>query len=284
MRDSAEVTSKILTHIINLSIQDGKFPGAFKTARVVPLFKKNSKTDVGNYRPVSILCNISKIFEHIVYEQVEKYVSEHDLLYELQSGFRPGYSTDTCLIHLMDYIKMQSENGNYTGMVMLDLQKAFDTVDHAILMSKLKCMGFNDVTLNWFSSYLTGRSQVCDVDGVLSESKEITCGVPQGSILGPLLFLIYVNDMSAAVNCKLLLYADDSALMVSGKEVDDIEQTLSRELESVRDWLLDNKLSLHLGKTESILFGSKSKLKVSDKISVHCAGNSIESKTSVTYL
>ena len=114
---------------------------------------------------------------------------------------------------------MQSKDGHYTGMVMLDLQKAFDTVDHVILMSKLKCMGFNEITMKWFKSYLTGRSQVCDVEGILSESKEVTCGVPQGSILGPLLFLIYVNDMSAAVKSRLLLYADDSALLVSGKDV-----------------------------------------------------------------
>ena len=138
--------------------------------------------------------------------------------------------------------------------------------------------------MKWFKSYLTGRSQVCDVEGTLSESKEATCGVPQGSILGPLLFLIYVNDMSAAVKSRLLLYADDSVLLVSGKDVKVIEQTLSRELESVRDWLIDNKLSLHLGKTESILFGSKKKLKRANKISVQCSGSILESKTSVTYL
>ena len=154
VRDSASVTCKTLTHIINLSIRHGKFPGAFITARVVPLYKKNCKSDVGNYRPVSILCTISKIFEHIVYEQVEKYVSEHNLIYQFQSGFRPGYSTDTCLIHLMDHIKMQSKDGHYTGMVMLDLQKAFDTVDHLILMSKLRCMGFNESSMKWFKSYL----------------------------------------------------------------------------------------------------------------------------------
>ena len=206
------------------------------------------------------------------------------MLYEFQSGFRSSYSTDTCLIHLSDFIKLECDKGNYTGMVMLDLQKAFDTVNHEILLSKLKCIGLNENSVLWFKSYLTGRTQVVDVDGTLSDAKGITCGVPQGSILGPLLFLIYVNDMSAAVKCKLLLYADDSALMVSGKDISVIEETLSVELESVSEWLTENKLSLHLGKTESILFASKQRLHKHDSIKVSCGGNDIESKSQVTYL
>ena len=148
--------------------------------------------------------------------------------------------------------------GNYVGMLLLDLQKAFDTVNHNILISKLKCMGFSSSALKWFSSYLTDRTQVCDVVGTLSDPQSIACGVPQGSILGPLLFLLYINY--SWVQCKLLLYADDSALLVPGCNVKVIENTLGVELESVHQWLVDNKLSMHLGKTESILFGTKRKL------------------------
>ena len=147
--------------------------------------------------------------------------------------------------------------GNYTGLVLLDLQKAFDTVDHVILCKKLEAMGIASV--DWFRSYLSNRTQLVSVNQVESDPLNVTCGVPQGSILGPLLFLCYVNDMASSVDCKLLLYADDSALIVSGKDTDFIANKLSHELESCRQWLVDNKLSLHLGKTECILFGSKKK-------------------------
>ena len=140
-------------------------------------------------------------------------------------------------------------------MVLLDLQKAFDTVDHDILCQKLEAMGI-DFT-DWFKSYLTNRKQVVIANDTMSETQTVTCGVPQGSILGPLLFLCYVNDMPVSVQCKLLLYADDSALLVEGKDPNLIAETLSNELNSCRHWLIDNKLSLHLGKTEAILFGSK---------------------------
>ena len=287
--------------------------------------------------------------------QLSDYLSENSLLYEFQSGFRSSYSTDTYLIHLTDYIKLENDKGNFTGMVLLDLQKAFDTVDHTILLNKLtpfgsdivphilwncplsitsismsvycfhvdilgrpscvtdsvckqgceirtcrhaagnqrscvatlnklKWLGADDLTVQWFRSYLTGRTQVTDIGGTMSEPKGVTCGVPQGSILGPLLFLLNVNDMASAVRCKLLLYADDSALIASGKNVADIESTLSSELEYVSNWLIDNKLSLHLGKTQSILFGTKRRLSTGVKLNVICNGNVIESKSNVTYL
>ena len=278
------IISKPLTHIVNISIQTGNIPDDLKMARVIPLYKKKSKTDAGNYRPVSVLSIISKVFERVVFNQLNKFLTDQNLLYELQSGFRSSYSTDTCLIHLSDYIKQESDKGHYTGMVLLDLQKAFDTVNHGILLNKLKAIGLNQNSILWFDSYLTGRKQVTDINGILSDTKGISCGVPQGSILGPLLFLIYVNDMTTAVKCKLLLYADDSALLVSGKDVSEIEETLSLELESVCEWLTDNKLSLHLGKTESILFASKRRLQKFNTLNVVCNGNVIESKPNVTYL
>ena len=257
---------------------------AITLAREHPLLDENSKTEAGNYRPVSILCVLSKVVERLVYNQLENYLTTHSLFYEFQSGFRSAFSTESCLVHLTDYIRKQSDSGNYTGMVLLDLQKAFDTVDHSILLYKLKSVGADSLTCKWFEAYLTNRTQVTDVGGCFSSQGQITCGVPQGSILGPLLFLIYVNDMASAINCKLLLYADDSALLVSGKDPELIQQTLSAELANVSTWLVDNKLSLHLGKTESILFGSKRKLKKFSKLTIVCNDVNIESKTSVKYL
>lgn len=138
--------------------------------------------------------------------------------------------------------------------------------------------------VRWFTSYLSDRQQLVDISGVHSGQAPVTCGVPQGSILGPLLFLIYVNDMSAVVKSKLLLYADDSGILVSGKDTSQIESILSSELEQVSEWLIDNKLSLHLGKTESILFGSKPKLRSHSTLAITCNGTSIKATSSVKYL
>ena len=171
---------------------------------------------------------------------------DNDLFYDLQSGFRKSYSTDTCLINLTDHIKDEIDNGNLCGMAMLDLQKAFDTVNYDILLFKLKALGFKDDVIKWMSSYLTRREQMVNVNGVESDPAGITCGVPQGSILGPLLFLLYVNDMKAAVNCELLLYADDSALLVSGKDVVNIESLLREELSNVGNWLVDITSCLYI--------------------------------------
>lgn len=225
VKDSASIIAGPISHIVNLSVIQGVVPDDLKSARVVPLYKKNDKTDVGNYRPVSILSIVSKVFERVIYDQLEEYLVQNSLLYEYQSGFRQGFSTDTCLIHLTDYIRFQMDKGHYVGMVLIDLQKAFDTVNHSILLNKLKAMGLNEMSINWFTSYLSDRSQLVEISGKYSSSTTISCGVPQGSILGPLLFLIYVNDMSAVVENKLLLYADDSAILVSGKSKMEIEKT-----------------------------------------------------------
>ena len=157
VRDSASIIVSPLTHIINLSIIQGVVPDDLKIARVVPLFKKNDKTEVGNYRPVSILSIISKVVEKVVYEQIETYLDEKKLLYDFQSGFRGRFSTDTCLIHLTDFIKFEMDKGNLVGMVLLDLQKAFDTVDHGILLMKMEALGFNQDII------LDGLDLICQI-------------------------------------------------------------------------------------------------------------------------
>ena len=164
------------------------------------------------------------------------------------------------------------------------LQKAFDTVNHKIMLQKLEAIGLHESAIAWFKSYLYGRQRSVEIGEAISNPMTVTCGVPQGSILGPLLFLIYINDIYTAVRCKLLLYADGSALLVSGKDTKLIQESLSSELEVARDWLINNKLSLHLGKTESILFGSKRKLNTCSSIQVRCAGTTLASQTHVKYL
>ena len=229
----APFCARVTNNVINLSIIQDVVPDDVKSVRVVPLFKKNDKTEVGNYRPVSILSILSKVVEKVVYEQIEICLDDKKLLYKFQSGFRGRFSTDTCLIHLTDFIKFQMDKDHLLGMVLLDLQKAFDTVDHKILLMKMEALGLGQDVVRWFRSYLSDRRQLVDVSGVFSSSAAISCGVPQGSILGPLLFLIYVNDISGAVNHKLLLYADNSAKLVADKSVSAIEMSLQKELEVV---------------------------------------------------
>lgn len=284
LKDGAMVLKIPITFLVNFSIQDGVFPDDMKKAKIKPLFKKNSRLDVGNYRPVSILSVVSKILEKAVFTQLDSFLDKNNLIYEHQSGFRKSYSTDSCLIHLHDYIKGNSAKGLYTGMVLLDLQKAFDTVDHKILCDKLKAMGVADT--KWFHSYLTDRTQLVNVNGLNSDFANVTCGVPQGSILGPLLFLCYVNDMSISIDkdCKLLLYADDSAILFAHRDPNLVSEKLGKVMESCETWLVDNKLSLHLGKTECMLLGSKRKLKRINSFSVRCGDHNIVSQEKVKYL
>jgi hypothetical protein len=185
---------------------------------------------------------------------------------------------------MTDYIRHDIDKDNVVGMALLDLQKAFDTLDHSILLMKLQVSGLVDDIIMWFRSYISERQQLLDVSGSFSSTSGKTCGVSQGSILGPLLFLIYVNDMSAVAKTRLLLYADESGILVSGKKLSEVEISVSEDLSSVSQWLIDNKLLLHLGKTESIVFGSKQKLRSHSKLNINCNDTAIEVSTSIKYL
>ena len=227
---------------------------------------------------------LSKIFERAVHEQMKHYLDKRGILFGHQSGFRGKFSTDTCLIDLSDFLRTEMSKGNLIGMICIDLQKAFDTVHHGTLLEKLKAIGVSDSALSWFSSYLSCRRQCVEVDGCRSEFMDVTCGVPQGSILGPQLFLIYINDMYSCLECRLSLYADDSALFMAHKDASFIANQLSTELSKCRKWLIDNKLSLHMGKTESLLFGTRKRLKSVLNYQVFCDGTAIKQVQSFRYL
>lgn len=282
LRDGAEILRDPLCHIVNLSITSEMVPSAFKQAQVKPLFKKCSRLERGNYRPVSILNVLSKILERAVHGQFVDYLNKSMLFYEYQSGFRAKFSTDSCLINLTDFIRSKMSQGKYVGMVLLDFQKAFGTVDHQILLGKLKAMGV--VSVDWFRSYLSDRQQCVGTNGTDSDFLEVTCGVPQGSILGPVLFLCYINDMPISLRCHLALYADDSALVYSGRLVQQVSDFLTQELELCRKWLVDNRLSLHIGKTECILFGTKRRINKAGDFFVKSGDGFLKRVASVKYL
>ena len=275
-----------MTELSNLSISLATFPDDCKQAKMKPLFKKGSKDDPKNYRPISLLLQISKVIENLVHEQVQEYLDKNKILYRYQSGFRPFHSTDTCLSYLSDKIIQGLENRMSTGMILIDLQKAFDTIDHEIFLEKIKYLGFADSVIFWFRSYLTKRTFYVNIGKDSSSPGELSCGVPQGSILGPLVFLLYVNDMPQSVDCDLLLYADDSCLVFGDNDVNEIEKQLNRNFNSLCDWFVDNKLSIHFGedKTKSILFGRKNKRTGSKNLDIRRGDVKIKQHTSVTYL
>ena len=189
-----------VTDIYNLSISLNKFPSAFKLAKVKPIFKKGRKTNVSNYRPISLLPILSKVIEKVVHEQTTKFLNDNNIFYKYQSGVRNNHSTDLFLSFLNDKILKGFNNGVYTGIILIDLQKAFDTINHKILLEKLLPISFSKNKISWYESYLEERHFTLEVADRVSKFSNISYGVPQSSILGPLLFSIDVNDMIQAVD------------------------------------------------------------------------------------
>ena len=213
------------------------------------------------YRPISILPTVSKLLEKAVHTQLYDYLSQYKILSPYQCGFRKAHSTETAALSFADTIRRNIDQGHMTGAVFIDFRKAFDSIDHSVLLHKLSVLGILDREHKWFENYLSARTQVVRFQGVLSESEPIVTGVPQGSILGPLLFVIHVNDLPDIVrHCSILMYADDTVLFFSGVSASIIEDKLNAELELVGSWLVDNSLFLNITKTESVLFGTHHKL------------------------
>ena len=286
LKDGAKILASPISQICNISIKLSAFPRECKIAKLIPLYKKGSHTDPKNYRPISLLPIISKLIEKIIHQQMQEYLDDNKILYKFQSGFRSNHSTDTCLSYLNDKILNGFGKGLLTGLVAIDLQKAFDTIDHCILIQKLALLGFSKKSQAWFKSYLSNRLFFVSLNGSLSEEGTITCGVPQGSILGPLLFLIYVNDMPQAVDSELYLYADDSCLVYQHKDLNVINEKLCVDFSKLCDSFVDNKLTIHFGedKTKCIFFSGKSKLKKVGKLNISYKSMIIKQFPKITYL
>ena len=258
IRVASPVVANSLTKIFNRAISNESFPSEWKQARVVPLHKKGSRNLLNNYRPISILPALSKVFERILYEQLYDYFVGNNLLSHHQYGFRQFHSTASVLLDSTNEWFVNMDRGFFNIAVFLDLQKAFDTIDHDILLKKLDLYGLEKSALNLLKSYLTNRTQICFVNGTFSSQKLITCGVPQGSILGPLLFLIYINDLPNSLQySSARMFADDTTLTASGKSISELQVTINHDLANVKQWLSANKLSLNLIKTEYLLIGSR---------------------------
>lgn len=255
-----------LAHIINSSFATGVFPTHAKRTIIKPIFKKGVATDVDNYRPIALLTFFSKIIEKAFLHRLNNFLIEKQIITANQHGFRRGYSTTTAIFDMVHKVTQALSNKMHISAIMCDLSKAFDTINHAVLVEKLKTYGIRDKAGEWVQSYLTGREQAVifttDKGKMLSNWNVISTGIPQGSLLAPILFSLYINDLPAQVSNKstsTILYADDTSLIVSGNSEDDLNSNISQALNNIKNWFLPNKLKLNDNKTNVMVFKSKGK-------------------------
>ena len=249
-----------LSHIFNLSFQTGTFPNKMKLAKVIPLFKDGDKHMLTNYRPVSLLSQFSKVLEKLFVQKLDGFIEKNSLLNENQYGFRSNRSTSSAVMNIIEDIATATDSKKHTIGVFIDL---FDTIDHSILISKLHSYGVRGIVLDWLSSYLDNRQQYVQYAANTSKKMQIQCGIPQGSVLGPKLFILYINDIcnvSKILNC--VLFADDTSFHCSGQDLNELIRTMEQEMIRLKTWFDVNKLSLNLKKTKFMIFGKKKRNKI----------------------
>ena len=285
LKDSADIIAPSLQALINKSFLEGKFPKNWKSAKVVALFKSGDKSNCDNYRPISILPTISKIIERAVHKQFYEFLQVNNLLFKDQFGFRNKMSTSSALLQLTDSLLESMDKGHVSGVVYLDLKKAFDTVDHSLLLWKLTEYGVSTACLKWFRSYLSQRSQQTSVGDALSLKRNVTIGVPQGSVLGPLLFLVFINDLPLSLKySNTILFADDSVIYYSGKNCNEIQNKMNEDLALVKEWLNDHRLTLNITKSKFVVVGGKQQLKRFKDMTLKIKEDELSRETSYKYL
>ena len=261
LKQFKKTLSEPLNNLINLSFTTGVFPNIAKFAKIVPLYKKQNKLECNNYRPISLLSNIGKLIEKLLHKRLYSFLDQSKCLFGSQFGFRPHHSTNHALISITEHIRSALDKNNFTCGVFLDFQKVFDTVNHCILLSKLSYYGVRGIAHDLFKSYLTNRKQHTIINEMISSVLSITHGVPQGSVLGSLLFLIYINDLNHVVKLSTVHhFADDTNLIYSNSLLKSINKCIIHDLRLIGHWLRANRISLNVNKTEIVLFRPKKKI------------------------
>ena len=282
----AKEVSIPLAAVFNLSITKGIVPKDLKKAKVIPIYKKDNAELYSNYRPVSILPCFSKILERIIFNRCLSFIEKYEILNDCQFGFRTGYSTEMAITDLVDKVYKAVDQNETTLGIYLDLSKAFDTINHDVLLYKLEHYGFRGISLEWFKSYLSDRTQYVYYNSYKSCIKNATCGVPQGSILGPLLFILYVNDIiNTSTILNFVLFADDTTILYSHKDLDSKIGMINNELQKVTDWFKANKLSINVDKTNFMIMGTPQKtFKFKNDISVLLDGRCLSRVNKTKFL
>ena len=282
LKEVKSTISNTLSIIYNMCIEHGYFPEELKIGCITPVYKKGDKSNISSYRPICSLSSFSKIFEKIVYNRMLNFIEKHEILSKSQFGFRKNVSTETALANFIDYVHKGLTAKHNVGAIFMDLSRAFDVMDHNILEIKLKHYGFRGTFLKFLMSFVRNRKYFVNINGMNSHTRTVNIGVPQGSTLGPLLFLLYINDMK---NCSSILqftqFADDTTSTYSCKNLLDLQQTLEREILKVTHWLAANKLILNLTKTHCMLFTFKRK---QQNLAIQINNTYIEEKTVTSFL
>ena len=254
----APAISQSLTSLFNASLTRGETPKEWKSAHVTPVPKGGDSDAVTNFRPISVLPVVTKVFERLIHHQLYNYLQKHNILNSTQFGFRPGLSTQDVLVSLVEEWREALDQDTLVGALLLDMSKAFDTVNHSILLQKLSRYGVRRAELKWFAEYLSDRRQRVCIRGVKSQWSEVKRGVPQGSILGPLLFIVYVNDLPQSVQkSSVKQYADDTTISLSAEDINTLREGLEEDADNVMKWAENNGLKLNTKKTQLLLIGRK---------------------------
>jgi hypothetical protein len=256
IKDIKTTISPILTKLINIGYETNNFPNCMKQAIIKPIHKKESTDDISNYRPISILPTLSKVFERAAVDQLTKYLEENKLLCKNQHAYRKSHSTITCLVELLNHIYQLLDRKLFSAIVSMDLSKAFDSINHKLLLKKLATFGLAKSSISWIKSYLTNRKQTTKFKRYKSKEETVLSGIPQGSILGPLLFLVFSNDLAEVFTeeTKMVAYADDSQLVVNAKNMTELKIKIERVIQIAQNWYVNNSMENNLGKTEILVF------------------------------
>lgn len=267
IKKSSKIIAQILSHLINLSLLSGVFPTKLKTSVIRPIYKKGDKTLLNNYRPIALIPILSKVFERVVYIRILNFIEKHSILTPDQNGFRKNKSTSLAAFNIVNNILENVDNRLSTVGVFFDMSRAFDFVSHELLLWKCERYGIRGRPLEWLHSYLTNRSQYVEINSVNTTTQEEEfvkssikynkVGVPQGSILGPLLFILYINDITQITNCRCSLFADDIAIVIPDNFTDNYNNKINLNIDKIVTWLRDNNLEINVLKTKYIQFGNR---------------------------